>query len=156
MFDLRERVSYLKGLLDGLDISDGTKEGKAIKAVVEVLDEIVDAIMELTFVQEDLLDYVDCIDEDLAALEDTVYGERFVEIECPNCGELISIDLSVLEDDDTEIICPFCGDVFSTEDVIRQMCRSFRQHCEDLEEDWYFDEDWDVEEDEDDDDEEEE
>jgi len=148
VFELKERISYLNGLLDGLEISDATKEGKAIKAVAEVLNEIVDAVTDLAYAQEDILDYVDCIDEDLAALEDEVYGERFIEMECPNCGETVSIDLSILEDSDAEVVCPECGESFTTEDVIKQMCHSLLHCCEE-DEDWEFDDDWYCDEDED-------
>ena len=153
MFELKEKVSYLNGLLDGLEISDATKEGKAIKAVAEVLNQIADALTDLAYAQEDILDYVDCIDEDLAVLEDEVYGERFIEVECPNCGEAVYVDLSILEDSDAEIVCPECGESFTTDDVIRQMCHCALHCCEEdedeeFDDDWYFDEDEDEDEDE--------
>ena len=42
-----ERVSYLQGLLEGLGISDATPEGKMIGKIVDVLEDIADAIDEL-------------------------------------------------------------------------------------------------------------
>lgn len=117
MSQLRERVSYLQGLIEGLDISDSTKEGKAIRVISDVLKEMAQAIEELAEAQDDLEDYVESIDEDLSDVEEEVYGEDFVEIECPNCGELLKIETSVLDDPETEIVCPACGDAFSQDDI---------------------------------------
>ena len=54
MFELKEKVSYLNGLLDGLEISDATKEGKAIKAVAEVLNQIADALTAVSYTHLDV------------------------------------------------------------------------------------------------------
>ena len=35
-----EKVAYLRGLMEGLDIDDDSKEGKLFAAIVDVLDEI--------------------------------------------------------------------------------------------------------------------
>ena len=35
--DLNERAAYLKGLMDGLEIDEGKKEGKVLKAMYELL-----------------------------------------------------------------------------------------------------------------------
>lgn len=117
MADLKERVSYLQGLIEGLEIGEGTKEGKAIKVIADVLREIAQAVEELVEAQEDTQDYIDSIDEDLADLEQEVYGDDFVEVECPNCGEALEIEESVLDDLDTEIVCPECGESFICEEL---------------------------------------
>ena len=88
MSDLKERVSYLQGLVEGLEISEATKEGKAIKVVAEVLKEMAQAIEELTESQDDLQDYVDSLDEDLADLEEEVYGDDLLRY-VPQAAELL-------------------------------------------------------------------
>ena len=45
--NLSEKAAYLKGLADGLEISDTTKEGKLLKAVVELLDEMANSVSNL-------------------------------------------------------------------------------------------------------------
>ena len=35
-----EKVSYIKGLAEGLGVDDSTKEGKVLAAIVDVLDDI--------------------------------------------------------------------------------------------------------------------
>lgn len=117
MSDLKEKVSYLQGLVEGLDISDSTKEGKAIKVIAGILKEVAQAITDIALTQEDIQDYIDCIDDDLADLEENVYGDDFVGIICPHCGEPIEVDASILEDPNVEIVCPECGEKFSPDEI---------------------------------------
>jgi Zn finger protein HypA/HybF involved in hydrogenase expression len=144
VYDLNERVSYLQGLIDGLNIADDTKEGKAISVAADILEEIAYVISDLIEAQKQLEEYIDCIDDDLADLEDEVYVGDLVEIECPKCGEPVEIDASALEEADVTIICPECSEMFTPEDVDWITC-----YCE-LDDDEWDDDD----EDEDDDDEE--
>jgi len=77
VYDLNERVSYLQGLLDGLDIADDSKEGKAISVIADILEEVAYVISDLIEAQRQLEEYIDCIDDDLADLEDEVYRRGF-------------------------------------------------------------------------------
>ena len=63
MQHLYEKVSYLRGLCDGMELSKESKEGKVLAAVIETLDEFADAIVELYEEQQELSEYVDSIDE---------------------------------------------------------------------------------------------
>ena len=38
---LGEKVSYLKGLIDGLDINESTKEGKVIARIADILQDMI-------------------------------------------------------------------------------------------------------------------
>lgn len=114
---LYERVSYLRGLADGMEISDESKEGKFLLNIVDVLEDFADAVSELSEEMNDLDDYVETIDEDLSEVEDELFGEiddeedvDFVEIECPTCGEIIYLDEDFMDDseDESELICPSC------------------------------------------------
>ncbi|MBQ6066031.1 MAG: hypothetical protein IJK89_04340 [Clostridia bacterium] len=116
---ITEKVAYLKGLMEGLDLDKTTKEGKVIAAMADILD-------DLALTVADNCDQIDAIDEDLEALEEYVYedfdfedddyddifgedddtGEY--EFECPNCHEVVFIDESVFEEG-KEIECPNCG-----------------------------------------------
>ena len=118
-----ERVSYLQGLLEGLGISDATPEGKMIGKIVDVLEDIADAIDELDETLVDMDQRVDELDEDLANIEDIVYDEcdccgeeeddDFLEIACPHCNEIIYFDQDALTEDD--LICPACGQSIFTD-----------------------------------------
>ncbi len=122
---LYERVSYLRGLVDGLQITEETGEGKLLVKVVDVLEEFADAVNELAEIHDELDEYVECIDEDLADVEDEVFeglyddddydddyyyddDEDYIEVECPHCGHTVFVEEEVLGDEDTDIICPNC------------------------------------------------
>jgi len=115
--DLKERVSYLKGLSSGLDVDPGSKDGRILTGVINILEEFADSFTDLVSAQEDLKDYVEELDEDLGHLEKRVYtgeasGDEYVEVQCPRCHETLYFDAGVLEDDDTvEVVCPNCDEV---------------------------------------------
>ena len=77
---LNERVSYLKGLAEGMQISDASNEGKLLKAIIEVLDDIALTIDDIEEVQDLMSEQVDGIDEDLARVEEAVFGDEDEEI----------------------------------------------------------------------------
>lgn len=139
---LYEEVAYLKGLAEGLEISKETKEGKIIHKIVETLESFADAIVELEEEQADLVEYVESIDEDLADIEDDIYedGEEdedieddelsFIEMECPNCSDLVEIDEELLYDDEIDIVCPNCkAIILSSEEDDECIC----EDCDDCE-----------------------
>jgi len=112
---LKERVAYLRGLAEGMQISESTNEGKLIKAMLEVLDDFALAMDDVEEVQEQLSEQVDNIDEDLAEIERVIFEEEcddediyFSEIECPYCNETISVDEDMIDDDGETIECPSC------------------------------------------------
>ena len=104
-----EKVAYIKGLVDGLDLDAKKDEVKVIKAIIELLDDMAMSVSDLEEGLDVVSDQVDEIDEDLSDLEGYVYeddddcccGDDCYEIECPNCGTLLEFDF----DDDC---C--CGD----------------------------------------------
>ena len=113
---LYEEVAYLKGLAEGLEISKETKEGKIIHKIIDVLDEE----------QCDLAEYVESIDEDLSDIEDDIYDDdeldedcddlSFIEMECPNCNDLVEIDEELLYDDEVDVVCPNCKAIILSSD----------------------------------------
>ena len=127
---LYEEVAYLKGLAEGLEISKETKEGKIIHKIVEALESFADATVELEEEQTDLVEYVESIDEDLADVEDDIYEEddeedgiSFIEMECPNCSDLVEIDEDLLYDDEVDVVCPNCQSIIlSSEDDCSCCC----------------------------------
>ena len=71
---LMQKVSYLKGLADGLGVDDSSKEGKLLLHIVDALEEFADVLDETVENQLDLEEYVNFIDEDLADVEEDIYG----------------------------------------------------------------------------------
>ena len=131
MMTITEKVSYLKGLCEGVGISDETKEGRIIKAMIDVLDDMALTISDMEDVFAEVCEQVDAIDEDLGSLEEDYYGEdgcsceddddfdeeELYEVTCPSCGETICIDEEMLDAGQME--CPSCGEhlEFDIDDV---------------------------------------
>ncbi|MHB1419259.1 MAG: CD1247 N-terminal domain-containing protein [Bacillota bacterium] len=128
MKDLREQVAYLQGLMAGMNLDTNTDQGRLFKAIVNLLEETTDAVMELQSDQEEMESYIESIDEDLADLEDDIYEavddeiddddeEEFVEVECPKCHEIVCFESDLVEDDDVlEVTCPNCDEVVYVKD----------------------------------------
>ena len=131
---ISEKVAYLKGLADGLDLQEKpSKEGKLIAKIIDILEDVGFAVEDLEVEVEALTDEVESVAEDLSDVETMVFedwededdedscgggcccssldDDDFFEIECPSCGEDIVIDESIL--DIGEVTCPNCGDKFS-------------------------------------------
>ena len=71
---LFQRVSYLKGLVEGLKIEENTDEGKVLLAIIDTLEDFAEAMNGLAEDQEELENYVSFIDEDLTDVEEELYG----------------------------------------------------------------------------------
>ena len=114
---ISEKVAYLKGLMEGLNIDEQTNEGKLFTAIVDVLDEIALEIEDLTDEVMELGDGLDVVSDDLGDVEDIVYDddddddedeeEECYATTCPECEEEIYFDDTVLEDG--ALLCPNCG-----------------------------------------------
>lgn len=119
---LYERVAYLKGLADGLELDETTKEGKILVKIVETLEDFADAISDLDEEVEELNEFIEIIDEDLSDLEEFVYDEEFHddyfdEFDCPKCGTILFVDEDDFDEEGhLEVACPECGEEYTVED----------------------------------------
>ena len=124
---ISEKIAYLKGLMEGMNVDTESNEGKLFAAVVDVLDEIALEVEDLTDEVMELGDGLDVISDDLSDVEDIVYDEwddddddddddeedeedeeeECYATTCPECEEEIFFDDTMLEDG--EIICPNGG-----------------------------------------------
>ena len=124
--EITEKVAYLKGLAEGVELDTEKKEGKLLAAIIDVLDDMALEIADMKADQEELYDGLDAVSDDLEDVEDAVFGDdededeedcEYEEAEededcyattCPTCEETIYFDESVLEDGD--VVCPNCGE----------------------------------------------
>ena len=125
--EITEKVAYLKGLAEGMELDAGKKEGKLLSAIIDVLDDIALEIEDLKDEQAELSEGLDAVSDDLEDVEEIIYdccedGDDDDEYEvddldededcyattCPTCEETIYFDESVLEDG--EVLCPNCGE----------------------------------------------
>lgn len=105
---LSEKVSYLKGLADGLVLDENNKQDKLIRAIIELLEDVALSVEEVECGCGEICDQIDAIDEDLATLEDDFYGDEECDGDCDGC----SCDCDADEDDcEYEVECPKCHDL---------------------------------------------
>jgi hypothetical protein len=65
--ELQKRAAYLRGLADGMEIT--TKEGRLIKELVSIIDEMSELIIQAHFRIDEQEEYLEAVDEDLAEVE---------------------------------------------------------------------------------------
>lgn len=119
MKTLTEKLSYIQGLCEGLELDGTTKEGKVLLAVVELLDELTDTVSQLDSDIDEIYEEIDAIDEDLTDVEDALLYDDEDEEESCSCGhhhdeEDEDEDMSEFYDEENpiyEITCPNCGEV---------------------------------------------
>lgn len=112
---LKEKVAYLKGLANGLNLSEGKDQSKIINAIVETLDTFADEFEHMISVNETLQEQLDVIDEDLSVLEDEIYeDDELLEVNCPHCEELVTLYEDEIGENG-EVECPACKKKFEVE-----------------------------------------
>ena len=110
---ISEKVAYLKGLAEGLDLdTEKSKEGKLISVMIGILEEVGLSLEDMEENALNLGEEIDALSDDLADVESIVYDEDEddedeedgFEVECPNCDTRFSLDLSddTVEGDDGE------------------------------------------------------
>ncbi|GAA0743529.1 CD1247 N-terminal domain-containing protein [Clostridium oceanicum] len=127
MKSIVSKVSYLRGLAEGLDISKDSNEGKIMMSMLEVLESMSQEMEEMKQSQLILQDYVDTLDQDFISLQEDLYEEDddldfledFVGVECPNCDETIYIDKDAFHNK-LKVACPNCQKDISLEDYCNQ------------------------------------
>ena len=110
---LNEKLAYLEGYLEGLELSDETKEGKAIYAIVDLLESLVEENEDMQESLGDLEQLSEELDEDLGELEEILF-DGVCECDCEDdddenyeFGELVYSDED--EEDEEEVKGCGCG-----------------------------------------------
>lgn len=112
----KEKVAYIRGLAQGLELDESKKEVKVINAIIDLLDDMSLSLSDVEENFDDLADQIDAVDEDLGSLEEEFYedgaedddGECYYEVTCPSCNETICLSEDIIEDGQME--CPNCGE----------------------------------------------
>ena len=135
MSKLTDKISYLQGLAAGMKLNPEKDSHKLILGMLDVLGEVGDAYEALAEAHGELSNYVESIDEDLADLEEDIFGDDDEEddpeaededdedeeddgdpeldgapilYECPHCHTTVEIDPESV-DFDEDALCPSCG-----------------------------------------------
>lgn len=119
---ISEKVSYIKGLAEGLALDDSTKEGRIINAMLDVLTDIAENLSEVDEELDDVASVMTDLEESVADLEDEVYDDyddddeddfdeddlgELYETTCPACNNTIRFDYDQAEKGGMD--CPNCG-----------------------------------------------
>ena len=119
MSNLSNQVSYLKGLAEGMNLSEKSEEGKLIAKLIDVLSDAADELDALWARNDELEMRIDELDEEMYAAEmdiDAIYDDIEGDVDIDDYDEYIDDDDDFLymyddEDDDLfEISCPECGE----------------------------------------------
>ena len=120
--DICEKIAYIKGLAEGLNLDETKPEGKILAAIIDLLGDITDEICDIEEGCEEIIEQIDAVDEDLADLESFIYEDdedddcdcdcdccedEVYEIECPACNDIIYLDEDMLAEEG--MVCPNCG-----------------------------------------------
>ncbi len=134
---LLERVSYIKGLMEGLGLDEKEPMTKLVAEIVDVLDDMAATVEDMDEYINELDEYIGEIDEDLEAVEDYLDEEYddceieddFYSVICPNCAEEFCVD------DDTaqkgQLNCPNCGEELEFDLSDCECCEGDCDCCED-------------------------
>ena len=118
---ISEKVAYLKGLAEGLDLDTvKSKEGKLISVMIGILEDLAISVEDLEENALNLGEKIDALSDDLADVEkiafdedDEDYDDDWFEVECPSCGADILVDSDALAEG--EVSCPSCGSRYAME-----------------------------------------
>ena len=129
-----EKVAYLKGLAEGIGIDPDKKEGKILSTILDILEDLALDQEDLGDAIDELEEGLDAVSDDLADVEEILFGDGpyeeidddddedwdddeaedwdgetvFYEAECPACGETVTFDEGVLNQGGIQ--CPACGE----------------------------------------------
>ena len=115
--NVTERVAYLRGLLEGMELDTDKKEGKLWTAVLAVLDELAESVHDLEQRNAELAAEVDELYEEVSTVEADLldddelsndFDDSLYQVICPTCNEVIYIDDDLLSEG--SITCPACGE----------------------------------------------
>lgn len=118
---LLEKISYLKGLAEGMNVAEIGPQGRMINEILDVMTDMVNVTSHVKQEFEDFKIYVESIDEDLYDLEEDIYGDEdgeYTQVKCRHCGSEVYFETDLLDDEDrVEIICPNCSEVVCVNDA---------------------------------------
>ena len=130
MSKLTDRISFLKGMAAGMKLNMDKDANKLMLEMLTVMGEMAEEMAAMAEKHNDLNEYVESIDDDLAELEETLFGEEDGEeldedmdgeededgltednlllYACPHCGHELEFRASDV-DFDEDFLCPVCN-----------------------------------------------
>ena len=94
MKTIKENVSYLQGLVEGVNLNATTNEGRVIKGIIDTIESLAEAVERLEGRQADLEVYLDSLDEELMDIEEEIYqgeGKGTLKWSVPSAMKLYTL-----------------------------------------------------------------
>lgn len=121
--DLNAKAAYIRGLMTGMEFDPGSKNGRIIAAMMDLLEEMAATVTEHDNALDQVYDELDAMDEDMDDLTSALFdldedeededADAEYEVTCPNCGVVTTVDEDTLLSQ--ELVCPNCGAAFDIE-----------------------------------------
>ena len=125
---ISEKVAYIQGMFDGMDLDKAeSKEARILAEMLDLLKEIGEELESVDATLDEFAEEIDAISDDLSDVEDAVFededdedwddeedeewDEDSCEVDCPNCGCELLIDDTVVESG--IVTCPECGSEYA-------------------------------------------
>lgn len=122
----REKIAYLRGLIEGQNVSENASMTKFHEALLGALDSVASEIDELSEAYDDLREYVEDLEDEMMDMQSDLdpdmiedgctcgchdEEEEYEATTCPNCGRDFFYQPDAY-DDDEDLLCPHCGEPF--------------------------------------------
>jgi len=115
---IKEKVAYLRGLAEGVGLDSDVKAEKLIAVIIDTLEEMAEEVDSLNQNSLDIGDELDAISDDLADVEEFLFGDEDDEFE--------DLDFDDFDDDEPcgegGCGCSFCGGASLTYEVACPAC----------------------------------
>ena len=117
MSELKKEAAYIKGLFDGMKLDSEKGETKIISHIIAYLEKAAEEVEMLDSEQGFLADRIDELDDVIEVLADEIedyddFEDDLYQLKCDNCGAVIEFT-----DDDLDAVlggsfeCPECGEI---------------------------------------------
>lgn len=146
---LTEKIAYMKGMIDGMELDRSTKESKAILQMAEVMEEMAVYIDDLQSQVDELTELCDLLDHDLGEVETDLYCDDDEDDDDDwdddddeefRLGEVLPADYDDFAYDDDEdfdevqyvVNCPSCEETVSLSERQLEEGSIVCPHCGEL------------------------
>ena len=129
---MKSQAAYIKGLIEGLNFDENSKEFKVLTAITELLEDMCYSVEQLEEDTEIISEHIDDIHEQIEYIEEYIEDEIYDEFGCGDscgcgCGDDCDCDDECgcgddcdCDDDfcDFQVTCPSCGDIIELNEAV--------------------------------------
>lgn len=116
MKHLTEKVSYVRGLIEGLKLDTQSDVGKVLSQMADLLGDMADEVEELQIVQDEMSEFVDSLDETLSEMEQGMVDEDFEDEDFEDEDDADFADEDDFDEDECTGNCDSCAGCAEGED----------------------------------------